>query len=162
MKQEYNIPQAKRRFSDLSEEYGCAFTGVTICGRVALEKEKYAQLEEELVRTKRERETYRVGFESLLGLLNRSFRQDLIIETFKQRMVEFPEIKSVYCLRKKNMLSFSVFMNEENWAVEDKIYEIYGELIDNFSEIVIRIRVLRLWGRKEDEILAVEGVRLLV
>lgn len=161
MKSEYKTVRNKDKFSELRKDLGCSYTGVAICGRVASEKQKYAQLEEELKRTKAEREKYRIDLEMLLGLVNSSIRQNLVIETFKQRMLEISGIKSVYCFRRKNILSFSVFMNEENWEVEDRVFDIYGELIDSFAELDIRVRVLRLYGRKEDEILPFGGSRLL-
>jgi hypothetical protein len=161
MKSEYKTVRNKDRFSEVRRELGCSYFGVAVCGRMVAEKQKYAQLEEELKRTEAEKEKYRIDFEMLLGLVNSSIRQNLVIETFKQRMSEIREIKSVYCLRRKNVLSFSVFMNEENWDVEDEVFNVYGELIDNFEEFDIRVKVLRLWGRKEDEILAVGGFRLL-
>jgi hypothetical protein len=159
--EKYTILKQNSRQSSLFEEFGCSSKGVTICGRVAFEKQKYTQLEEELAKTKKEKEQMRLSFESLLKVLNRSLRQDLVIETFKQQMADISEVKSVYCLRKDNILSFSIFINEENWEIEDKIYDVYGSILNDFSEIDVKVKVLRLWGRKENEVLAVGGSKIL-
>jgi hypothetical protein len=161
VKPEYETLRTRKRFSDLREELGCPSTGVMVCGRLVTEKQRYAQIEEELERTKLEREEYRVGFDTLLGLLNSSLRKDLVIETFRQKISKIPEVKSAYCLRRKNILSFSVFMESENWEAEDKVFDVYGDLLDAFEELDIRVRVLRLYGRNDDEVLPDGGFKLI-
>ena len=52
-------------------------------------------------------------------------------------------------------------MEKENWEVEDEIFSIYGDLLDTFPELDIKVRVLRLWGRKEDEISLFGGTKIL-
>ena len=159
-KNQYQTIQENQRFSSLGEELGCPSHGVSICGRVASIRSENVHLEEELNRTKNEREMYRVGFETLLGMLNKSLRQDFVIETLKQRLRKIDFVKSVYCLQRKNILAFSVYMEKEDWAVEDQIFDIYGDLLDRFPELDIKLRVLRLWGRKAEEMSLFGGTKI--
>jgi predicted site-specific integrase-resolvase len=145
------------RKHSISQEFGCSTRGVTICGRVASEKQKYAELEEELQKTKAENGEYRQIFATLFQVLNYSLRQNLVVETFRQRISEVPLVQSVYCLRKKNSCSFFVLMKEENWEIENRVFDIYGNLLDIFPELDIRVKVLRAWGRKEEEMTSLIG-----
>lgn len=149
--------ESPKKHNTLSQEFGCSTRGVTICGRIAFEKQKYAQIEEELQKTITENKQYRLIFESLFRTLNYSLRQNLVVETFRQRISEVPLVQSAYCLRRKNSCSFFVLMKEENWEIENKIFDIYGNLLDLFPEIDIRVKILRLWGRKEKEMTSLIG-----
>jgi hypothetical protein len=153
--------QENQQFPNLDEVLGCPSHGISVCGRVAKIRRENAHLEEELSRTKAEREIFRAGFVTLLSMVNKSLRKDFVIESFKQRLSEIPLIKSAYCLQRKNGFTFSIYMDKENWEIEDKIFDIYGDLLDTFPELDIKVRILRLWGRKEDEIYLFGGTKIL-
>jgi hypothetical protein len=142
-------------------EFACPAGGFDICGRLVVQQERYADLEEELKKTKEDREKYRQLFSILLERVEYRLLLDIIPEIFKQNMSQIPEVKSVYCIQRRNIVSLWVLLDEQNWDVEDQIYESYGELLSAFPNYDIRIRLLRLWGRKPEDLMPARGVKVL-
>lgn len=143
------------------ERLGCPVSGFDICGRMVVEREKYADLEEELERTRRDRDKYRQLFSILLERVEYRLLLHIIPEIFKRSMSQIPEVKTMYCLQRENIVSFWVFLDEQNWEVEDQIYESYGELLSMFPDYDIRMRLLRLLGRKPEDLMPARGEKIL-
>lgn len=131
-----------------------------ICGPLIMARERYARLEEELERTRRDAR-YRQYFEILLKRVKFSLTLRIIPEIFKCNVAQIPQVKALHYFQKRNIVSFWIFLEEENWDAEDKIYEIYGEMLSMFPEYDIRIRLLRLWGRKPEDLLPAGGAKIL-
>jgi len=149
------------RRTKLRLDLGCPTSEIDICGRLIVERERYVRLEEELERTKQNLEDYRQLFSILLRQAESRLLAHLIPEVFKHNLSRISQVKAVYCFQRKNTLSFWIFLDEENWDAEDQIYENYGEMLSTFENFDIRMRLLRLWGRKPEDLLpAGRGVKI--
>ena len=141
-------------------ELGCTFSRFDICGPLVVERERYTRIEEELEKTKRENDRYRQYFSILLKTVESRLILHIIPEIFKYNVSQIPQVEAIYCFQRRNIVSFWIFLEEENWEAEDQIYEIYGELLSMFPEYDIRIRLLSLWGRKPEDLLPAGGVKI--
>lgn len=142
-------------------ELGCPAVRFDVCGRLIVERERYARLEEQFERTRRDNEKYREFFSILLREVGSQLILNIIPAIFKHNMLQVSEVKEVHCFQRMNMISFWVFLEEENWEAEDKIYEIFGELLFMFPDNDIQMKLLRLWGRKPEDLLPAGGVKIL-
>lgn len=140
---------------------GCPIAGVDISGRLVLEKAKYVSLEDELERTRKDLNTYRKYFAILLKTVESSIILHIIPQIFKHNVSQISEVKALYYFQRRNIVSFWVFLEEENWDAEDLIYEIYGMTLSMFPEYDIRLRLLRLWGRNPEDLLPAGGTKIL-
>lgn len=154
MRRELEKPEARRQLA-------CLSAGFDLCGRLVVERERYARLEEEFEVTRRDSDRYREYFSVLLEAVGSKLVLSIIPEIFKYNTSEISQLKAAYCFQKRNMTSFWIFLEEENWKAEDEIYEIYGELLSMFPEYDIRIQLLRLWGRKPEDLLPPGGRRII-
>lgn len=141
-------------------ELGCPTGGFDICGRLVVERERYARLEDELERTRQDIGKYRKFFSILLREVGSRLILNIIPAIFKYNMLQVSQIKTIYCFQRRNIVSFWIFLEEENWEAEDKIYEIYGELLSMFPDNDIRMKLLRLWGREPEDLLPAGGVKI--
>jgi len=132
-----------------------------VCGPLIVARERHVRLEEELERTRRDVDRYRQYFGILLKRVRSSITLRIIPEIFKYSVSQMPQVKALYYFQKRNIVSFWIFLEEEDWDAEDQIYEIYGEMLSTFPEQDIRIRLLRLWGRKPEDLLPAGGIKIL-
>ena len=142
------------------QEFRCAEGRFDICGRLVVERERYAQLEEELERTRQDLDKYRQFFSTLLKKVGTQLNLSIIPEIFKHNISQISQVKSTYLFQRRNILSFWIFLEGENWEVEDQIYDTYGELLSMFPDFDIRLRLLRLWGRKPEDLLPTGGDKI--
>lgn len=142
-------------------ELGCPGGAFDICGRLVVERERYARLEDELERTRRDTDKYRKFFSILLKEVGSQLILNIIPAIFKYNMLQVSQIRAIYSFQRRNMVSFWIFLEEENWEAEDQIYEIYGELLSMFPDNDIQMKLLRLWGRKPEDLLHAGGVKIL-
>ena len=127
-----------------------------------LEKEKYAKLEEQLKNmTNDEDGKYRKYFFTLLNNLESSFQFNALLDIFKMDLSEISELKTVYYFSKSNRLAFWVFFENRNWTAEDQVYEAYERLLSIFPKYDVTLKILRLDGRKPEELLPIGGFKIL-
>lgn len=142
-------------------ELGCPFGGVDICGRLIVEQERYARLEDELEKVRENMDRYRQHFSILLRQVESRIILHIIPEIFKYNISRISHVKAMYHFQIRNTMSFWIFLEKENWGAEDQIYEIYGELLSTFTDYDIQMKLLRLWGRKPEDLLPAGGVKIL-
>ena len=142
-------------------DLGCPSARFDICGRLIVERERYTRLEEEFERTRRDEDKYRHYFSILLKRVESSLILPIIPEIFKYNVSQISQARAIYYFQRRNIVSFWILLEEENWEAEDQIYEIYGELLSMFPEYDIRIRLLRLWGREPEDLLPPGGTKIL-
>jgi len=140
---------------------GCPSSRIDVCGRIVMERVRYARLEEELRRTKEEKEKYRFYFLTLLEKMKSSFCRYLIMQSFENSLRQISQVRSVHLFEEEeNTMSFYIFLDKENWEAEEQIYKKYGDLLSDFPEFDIQIRLLRLWDRQTRDLLPSGGEKI--
>lgn len=153
---ELELEKEVRRKPELS----CPVAGIDICGRLIVERERYTRLEDELERTKQNMEKYRHLFSALLRQVESRLILHIIPQVFRHSLSKISQVKLIHCFQRRNIVDFWVFLEEENWEAEDQIYEIYGDMLSMFVDYDIRMKLLRLWGRKPEALLPAGGVKI--
>jgi len=146
------------------KEASCPLARVDICGRLVLEKEKYANLEDQfdrIVRNKKEENIYREYFSTLLKMVEFSLQFYIMLDIFKSELLKISHVRAAYCFQKANKVSFWIFLETRNWEAEDRVYELYDKILSMFPKYDVIVRILRLWGRDPKELLPLGGVRIL-
>jgi len=145
-----------------NDDFSCSPTRVNLCGPLMMEKEKYAKLEEQLKSMSNdENGKYRKYFFTLLNNLEFSFQFNALLDIFKMDLSEISELKTVYYFAKSNRVTFWVFFENRNWTAEDQVYEAYERLLSIFPKYDVTLKILRLDGRKPEELLPIGGFRIL-
>lgn len=103
-----------------------------------------------LEETQKYREYFQILFSAVKSLLKPSA---IILDVFKSQLVKIPQIKSRYVAESPKAVGIWLFIEEDNWEIEERIYEAYGELLDLFPENEVDLRLLKLYGRKPEELL---------
>jgi hypothetical protein len=154
----------KRPASVRERETSCPFARVDLCGRLVLEKEKYVNLEDQfnrIILNKEESSIYRGYFSTLLKMVEFSFQFYVMLDILKSELAKISQVKSAYYFQKTNKVSFWIFLDARDWKAENKVYEIYGEMLSTFSNYDITLRILRLWGRDSKELMPSGGTRII-
>jgi hypothetical protein len=146
----------------LFREASCSLARTDICSRLVVEKEKYAKLEEQFknLLAKENSANYRKYFSTLLDLVEFSFQLYALIDFVKLDLLDIQGLKAAYYFQKTNKVNFWIFFEERDWEAEDKVYDIYEKALSLFPKYDIKIRVLRLWGRKPEELLPLGGNKI--
>ena len=128
-----------------------------------MEKERYARLEDEFKKVKnhQEEERFREYFRVLLGMIEQSFHFYALLDISRYEFEKIEEVQRVYFFQKRNKVDFWVFFETDDWEAEDKVYAIYERVLSMFPKYDIGIKLLRLWGRKSEDLLPYGGVKLL-
>jgi len=136
------------------EELLCPKIEDLLCGPLIAAKEESSRLLEKLESVEKERDRYKNYFAVLLESLKTEILTPLLIkEVVKSNLLSIKEIKGGYYFFGEKKVDFIIFLEEEDWDVEEKIYNYYGELLDQFQDKEIYLRVMRLWGRQPSELL---------
>lgn len=144
-------------FEQIPRELACPLEEEVLCGRLVIEKERYQGLSLKLESLEKEREKYRTYFETILNIVKSQISTPLLIkDILKSNLSNVKAIHSGYFFFTEQRLDFWIFLEDQDWAAEDAIYECYGELLNQFPEKEIDLRVIRLWGR-EPGVLIPEG-----
>ncbi|MFX0138606.1 MAG: hypothetical protein ACFFDN_33495 [Candidatus Hodarchaeota archaeon] len=67
----------------------------------------------------------------------------------------FFHIDGITCVEpvfKNNVHEIRIFINEENWELEDNVYNKYSELVSEYPEINFEVHVFYLLGRSPEEV----------
>ena len=147
----------KKLYEPIPEEFRCPLEEMTLCGTLIAEKEKTRSIFLSLESIQKEKEKYQRYFKTLLKLLSTHISTPILIkDILKSNLSDIKEINSGYFTFTERRIIFWIFLEEENWDVEDKIYEFYGDLLEQFPNKEIDLRLMRLWGR-DPKILLPEG-----
>lgn len=143
----------EERLKSSPDEFKCPLYEDILCGRRVLEKERSLRIITLEILLK-EKERYQNYFEILLKIVKAQISTPLLIkDLLKSYLSDIKEIHSGYFFFSNQRIYFLIFLEEENWSIEDKIYEYYGELLDQFPEKEIDLRLMRLWGRDPEQLL---------
>lgn len=145
-------------------EIACPMSKVDLCGPLVLEKERYARLEDEfekIVKNPQEEERFRAYFTALLGMIECSFHLYALLDISRYEFEKIEEIRKVYYFQKRNKVDFWIFFDNDEWEAEDKVYDMYERMLSTFPKYDIGIKLLRLWGRKPEDLVPYGGVKLL-
>lgn len=141
----------------LFDEFKCHRDETFVCGPLLLERERSRHVVMTVESLKKEKEKYRKYFVTLLKSLETQISTPVLIKDIcKSNLSHVKEIHSGYYFFSEQKITFFVFINEENWDAENIIYECYGDLLEQFPEKEIDLRLMRLWNR-EPQTLIPEG-----
>jgi len=145
-------------------EITCPMGKFDLCGQLVIEKERYARLEEEfqkIVRNPQGEERFREYFTVLLGMIEHSFHLYALLDISRYEFEKIEEVRKVYFFQRRNNVDFWIFFETDEWEAEDKVYDFYERMLSMFPKYDIGIKLLRLWGRKPEDLLPYGGVKLL-
>ena len=143
----------------------CQRADVDICTRLLLERERLlekehmyararADTEKKLVEALKEIDKYREYFQSLLSIVKSILEpHSIVLNIFNSQLTRISEIKARYFAETPKVISIWLFIEEDNWIVEENIYEAYGQLLDFFPDTEIDLRLMKLFDRKPEELL---------
>ena len=76
-----------------------------------------------------------------------------IVENISNQLLDVPEVRLVCGTREGNVLCVFTVIDELDEVVEDRIYDIQGEIIDQFMELEIDFNLAVRCGRDLDKML---------
>ena len=137
--------------------------GVSLCGPLVLEKEKYAKLEEQLkiISENTDSEAYRKYFLTLLNNFQTSIQWSSLLDIVKIDMSGIDNLRAAYYFKKGNKITLWVFFETRDWDEEDRVYDTYDRLLAIFPKFDIELKVLRLNGRQPEDLIPLGGVKLV-
>lgn len=159
MKQRYSLDTKEREEEHLS----CSSGNVGLCGPLAIEKERYAKLEDQLKNLSEESDSnaYRKYFLTLFNNFQTSMQFSSLIDIIKIDLSEIKAVESAYFFKRGNTIALWVFFERRDWKAEDKVYDTYDRILTIFPKFDVTLKILRLNGRKPEELLSVGGVKLI-
>jgi hypothetical protein len=76
----------------------------------------------------------------------------LASSVFLSQIVKFEDVKDCSCMKQDKTISLLAYLGKTNFETEEKIYEVHRQLLENFPETNIDVRVVELCGRSKDEL----------
>jgi len=78
--------------------------------------------------------------------------KSLITNMFNMSFKEIDRVIAVDTLYTDGKIDIQVFINEDDWELEDAIYEKYDKFLDEFPDNAIKIQVVDLFGRSPENV----------
>jgi hypothetical protein len=69
------------------------------------------------------------------------------ISLAQSRLAKIPEVRDFESIQCNNTLKMLAYIDEPNEEVENKIYSVYGEILNLFPDKEIDVRIVELFGR---------------
>jgi hypothetical protein len=76
----------------------------------------------------------------------------LVTSLVESKLFNMPEVKDFERAKEGNTLNLYAYIDQPNEEVENRIYTIYGEMLDLFPNIDVDLRIVELYGRTKEEI----------
>lgn len=151
----YNLLTKEERVKEGISRFACQKAHVDFCPRLPLEIERvHKETDKQLASALKELNKYREYFQILMSTVKSLLEpHSIILNIFKSQLANIPDIKARYFAKTAKVISFWLFIEEDNWEVEENIYEAYGQLLDFFPDTEIDLRLLKLYDRKPKELL---------
>jgi len=154
----YTIKKGTLILEEKINSVSCPVDKELMCGRIIVEKEKYLEeisnYEKIIKNIDKDRAKYEKYFDSMLKVILTIIEPtELISELFKSYLININHIKYGYKSVDENVISFYIFMEEENWDIEEEIYEQYERILDQFPDKEIDLNLARLWGRRPESLI---------
>jgi len=77
---------------------------------------------------------------------------ELATSIFVSKVTKLDNVKDCTCARLDDVLTIYAYIDKTNLETEEKIYDVYGQLLELFPDTEIDVRVVELHGRSKDEI----------
>ena len=77
---------------------------------------------------------------------------DLATSIFVSGIKELIDVRDCSCLKQDQVLNLCAYVDKTNFETEEKIYGVYGQLLELFPDTNIDVRVVELCGRSKDEV----------
>ena len=151
----YDLRTKEKILEESSSRYACQRAHVDLCPKLLLEREHVRkETEKELASALKELDKYREYFKTLLSTVKSLLQpSSIVLNIFNSQLTKISDIKARYVAETPKVISFWLFIEEDNWEVEESIYEAFGELLDLFPDAEIDLRLLKLYNRKPEELL---------
>ena len=90
--------------------------------------------------------------QNILKLLGIDLYNDynLAVSFVQSKLVNIPEVKDFGYVQNKENLNLFAYIDQPNEEAENKIYSIYGELLELFPNKEIDVRIVELYGRSKE------------
>lgn len=63
------------------------------------------------------------------------------VSFFKTKIMKMPEVRELKSSKEEASV-FQIYIDKPDWDLEEKIYEAYGQLLDNFPDLSFDLRVI--------------------
>jgi hypothetical protein len=77
---------------------------------------------------------------------------ELATSIFVSKITKLDNVKDCICAQQDDVLTMYAYIDKTNFETEEKIYDVYGQLLELFPDTEIDVRVIELHGRSKDEI----------
>lgn len=137
----------------------CGMDRPLYCGKIISLKEKHIveilNYEDIIKNIERNRDSYKNKFIDMMNVVINIIEPPVLISNiFKSHLEKIEEIKHIYYFVNDTIVSFQVYLEKENWEVEEEIYNIYGNMLIQFPDKEIELKISRLWGRSPETMIA--------
>lgn len=76
----------------------------------------------------------------------------LVTSLVESKLMRIPEIKDFEHVKQNDSLNLIAYIDQPNEDVENRVYTMYGEMLDLFPNIDLDLRIIELYGRTKQEI----------
>jgi hypothetical protein len=76
---------------------------------------------------------------------------DLATSIFVSKITKLDAVRDCTCSERDGVLTLLAYMDKTDFATEEKIYDVYGQLLELFPDTDIDVRVIELHGRSKTE-----------
>ena len=92
--------------------------------------------------------------QSIFKLIGLALPNDYSLATSlaQARLAKIPEVKDFACLQHNKTVHMLAYINEPNEEAENKIYSVYGEMLDLFPNTNIDLKIVELYGRTREQV----------
>jgi hypothetical protein len=102
------------------------------------------------------RDTFKmfISPQNVLKLMGVSLPDDygLAVSIVQSKLAKIPEVKDFGYVRHNKMLHMLAYIEQPNEDAENKIYAIYGELLDLFPNTNVDLKIIELYGRTKEQV----------
>lgn len=147
------LTKEKSTAADISR-FACGRGHVDLCSRLLEKEDLRRKTEKQLAAALKNMDKYREYFQTLLSTVKSILDpHSIVLNIFKSQLAKISEVKARYFAKTPKALTVWLFIEEDNWGAEENIYEAYGEMLDLFPDTEINLRLLKLFGRKPEELM---------
>jgi hypothetical protein len=92
--------------------------------------------------------------QNLLKMLGIASLNDFSFATsfVQSKLLKIPEVKDFGSIQHNNTLHLLAYIDQPNEDAENKIYNIYGELLDLFPNTDVDVKIIELYGRTKEDV----------
>jgi hypothetical protein len=76
----------------------------------------------------------------------------LVTSLVKSKLLNINEVKDFESVKQNDSLNLFAYIDQPNEDVENRIYELYSQILELFPKIDVDLRIIELYGRTKQEV----------